>query len=204
MKCSSPRDLAGEVGTEHFVHICWPEFDNHEIIEDISIDISSRHSTEPPGTRIEIRGLKNQVGESEVARLARELVLLSDPFGDPSGFAPELVAPEFKQLEALVRTQYFDDHELHLEAHLNALGTVSAKVIDRFGTIRWTGSKDDFREYPHAPEATFELWVFLVTGPSFEGRTATLGELRRWIRQTGGVHLYHRGLRVRALRRPGA
>ena len=190
-------------GIEYSVHISWPEFDNHEIIEDISIDISSRPSMEASGTHIEIRGLKNQVGESEVVKLARELVLLSDPFGDPSGFAPELVAPEFKQLEALVRTQYFDDYELRLEAHLSSQGTVSAKVFDRFGMVRWTSTENEFGEYTHAPEATFEIWVFLVAGPSFEGRTATLRELRRWLQQTGGVHLYHRGLRVRPYGDPG-
>ena len=192
-----------EPEVEHLVHIRWPEFDDHEIIEDISIDILSRHSTNPPGTHVEIRGLRNEVGQSAVVRLARELVLLSDPFGDPSGFAPELVAPEFKQLEALVRTQYFEEYAFRLEAHLNRQGSASAKVFDRSGNVRWVSSKNDFSERYQAPEADFELWVFLVSGSSFEGRTATLGELRSWLRQTGGVHLYHRGLRVRPYGDPG-
>ena len=192
-----------ECEVEYQVHIRWPEFDDHAIIEDISIEILSSHSTEPPGTRIEICKLRNPVGEPEVSRLARELVLLSDPFGDPSGFSPELVAPQFKELEALVRSQYFDDYEFRLEAQLNKEGKASAKVYDRIGTVRWESGENDFGRKFQGPEAKFELWVFLLSGSSFEGRTASLGELRRWLLQTGGVHLYHRGLRVRPYGDPG-
>ena len=125
------------------------------------------------------------------------------PFGDPSGFSPELVASQFKELESLVRTQYFDDYEFRLEAQLNKKGRASAKVYDRMGKLRWENEENDFGKDFRGPEAKFELWVFLVSRSSFEGRTASLGELRRWLRQTGGVHLYHRGLRVRPYGDPG-
>ena len=192
-----------ERNVEYMVRIRWPEFDRHEIIEDVTINISSKKTTEPHGTRIEIRGLKNEISEAEVTRLARELILLSDPFGDPTGFSPELVAPEFEQIETLVRRQYFEDYEFRLEAHLDRQGKATAKAYDRSGNVRWVSKKNDFDAHYRAPEADFELWVFLVAGTSFEGRTATLGEIRRWLRQLGGVHLYHRRLRVRPYGDPG-
>ena len=192
-----------ERNVEYMLRIRWPEFDRHEIIEDVTINISSKKTTEPHGTRIEIRGLKNEISEAEVTRLARELILLSDPFGDPTGFSPELVAPEFEQIETLVRRQYFEDYEFRLEAHLDRQGKATAKAYDRSGNVRWVSKKNDFDAHYRAPEADFELWVFLVAGTSFEGRTATLGEIRRWLRQLGGVHLYHRRLRVRPYGDPG-
>ena len=157
----------------------------------------------PPGTRIEIRGLKTPVDEAATRKLARELILLSDPFGDPCGFKPILVAPEFKALEELVDRDYFDDAELQLVADLDAKGQASAKVLDRSGNVRWRSSVEGFKNAYRAPAARFEVWVFLIQQSSFEGRAATVGEVRKWLKEVGGIHLYHRGLRVRPYGDPG-
>jgi signal transduction histidine kinase len=186
-----------EANVEYVVHICWPEFDRHNVIEDVEIDIKRQHSAGGTGTRIEISGLKSTVRKAEVERLARELILLSDPFGDPSGFTAELVAPEFKEFESLVRVQYFEDCEFRLVANLDQRGVASAKVLDRSGSIRWSSAKGDFFDHYYAPAATFELWAFLLQRSSFEGRTSSLPEVRNWLNKLGGVHLYHRALRVR-------
>jgi len=42
----------------------------------------------------------------DVHRLARALLLLSDPFDGKTGFRPVLRAPEFKKLEKLVREKF--------------------------------------------------------------------------------------------------
>ena len=72
----------------------------------------------------------------EVKRLARELILLADPFDDnPQGFYPELCTSEFKDLELLVQNRYFDDAEFHLSAEICANGEAFAKIVDwRGGT----------------------------------------------------------------------
>ena len=54
--------------------------------------------------------------EREIRRLARELLLLDDPFGNREGFKLELFGSEFKEFEDLVRTAYFDDCEFRLVA----------------------------------------------------------------------------------------
>ena len=193
----------GAHASEYSVDIRWSDFARSDVIEDVEFDIRRSDSIQTPGTRIEIRRLHDKVSVREVERLARELILLSDPFGDPAGFTPELVASEFKQLEDLVRRAYFDDCELHLVAHLDHEGRASAKVFDRSGSVRWVTGKNDLDDRYQAPAASFELWVFLLQGTSFAGRSATVGEVREWLKEVGGVHLYHRGLRVRPYGDPG-
>lgn len=194
---------AGEHGTSYALDLQWSDFASADVVEDVELIIRSVPSQPNAGTRIEISGLGMTMDERDVRRLARELLLLADPFGDPAGFMPELIAPEFKEIEELVRTAYFDDCEFQLVASLDRNGCGSAKVLDRSGYVRWASGKDDFTEPNHAPVVTFELWVFLLRKSSFEGRSATVGEVRRWLKHVGGVHLYHRGLRVRPYGDPG-
>ena len=186
-----------EPGVDYSLNLQWSDFASTDLVEDVELNIERSVSKPHPGTRIEIRGLRMVTDEREVRRLARELLLLADPFGDPAGFKLELIAPEFKETEKLVRTAYFDDCEFRLVADLDENGFGSAKVFDRSGGVRWKSSEDDFTEPYQAPVMTFELWVFLLQGSSFAGRSATVGEVRRWLEHVGGVHLYHRGLRVR-------
>lgn len=186
-----------EPGINYSLDLLWSDFSGTDVVEDVELEIRRTSSQTGPGTRIEITGLSMATDEREVRRLARELLLLADPFGDPTGFKLDLIAPEFEETENLVRTAYFDDCEFQLIASLDVNGCVSAKVFDRSGSIRWQSAKGDFAGPYHSPVATFELWVFLLQGSSFAGRSATVAEVRRWLEHVGGVHLYHRGLRVR-------
>ena len=192
-----------EPGIEYSLSLCWSDFSNTDVVEDVELSINRSHADPRPGTRIEISGLRKAAGEREIRRLARELLLLADPFGDPAGFKPQLIAADFREIGELVRTAYFDDCEFRLVSSLDHNGCASAKVFDRSGNIRWTSNAEDFKGRYRAPAVTFELWAFLLQGSSFAGRSATIGEVRRWLEQVGGVHLYHRGLRVRPYGDPG-
>lgn len=191
---TQPQD---EPGVDYSLRIRWADFANSDVVEDVRLAVKRSESEPRPGTRVEIRGLDAAASEREVRRLARELLLLTDPFGDPAGFRTELVAPAFEYLEELVNTAYFDDCEFRLVAHLDDHGHASAQVFDRSGKARWTTGAGDLDSPYQAPSATFELWVFLLARDSFAGRSATISEVRKWLEQVGGVHLYHRGLRVR-------
>ena len=186
-----------EPGVDYSLRIRWADFARSDVVEDVGLAVQRSESERRPGTRITIRGLNTAASEREVRQLARELLLLTDPFGDPAGFRTELVAPAFKDLEELVNRAYFDDSEFRLVARLDEHGRASARVFDRSGTARWTTGTDDLGSPYQAPPASFELWVFLLVRRSFAGRSATVGEVRKWLAQVGGVHLYHRGLRVR-------
>ena len=191
---SRPRS---DPGSEFSIRIRWSDFESSDVVEDVEFDIERSDTQAGPGTRVEIRRLRTGVSEREVLRLARELILLSDPFGDPSGFVSELIAPEFAKLEDLVRKAYFEDCELKLVACLDGRGRASAEVFDRMNRLRWSVNKDDLDDCYRAPSARFELWVFLLQGSSFVGRSGSVSEVRPWLQEVGGVHLYHRGLRVR-------
>ena len=182
---------------EYSVRIKWRDFDRRNVVEDVELPIVRSASTQSSGTKIKILRLRQRVSVREVQRLARELLLLADPFGDPSGFRPKLVAPEFESLESLVSRAYFDDCAFRLVAEIDDEGRASARVFDRSDGARWVSSDEDFDEVYSAPSARFELWVFLLTRDSFADRSATVSEVSQWLRQVGGVHLYHRGLRVR-------
>ena len=190
-------------GIEYSVNIHWRDFTQSDVVEDVEFDIRSSDTDQPCGSRIEIRNLRESVSEREAHRLARALVLLSDPFGDPSGFTPSFVASSFAELEQLVSHAYFDDCAFKLVATLDERGYGSANVYDRSDRLRWATSVSDLDRQYKAPAAKFELWVYLLAASSFTGRSANVGEVRSWLREVGGVHLYHRGLRVRPYGDPG-
>lgn len=200
---------ADEPGREYRLTLDWDFFDAANVVEDVPLDIDSVPTRRQKGTTIEVTGLRVKLGRREVQRLARALLLLADPFGHSLGFQPELVAPEFKDLERRVREAYFDDAEFRLVAQLDEHGFASAKVVDRIGSVRWRAKHEDLSAGPKKTSppyktsaATFELWAFNVTSQKFASG-ATVTELREWLETFGGVHLYHRGLRVHPYGDPG-
>jgi signal transduction histidine kinase len=193
---------AEKPGREYRLTLDWDLFDVADVVENVPLEIQPGRTQKRKGTTIEVSGLRVKLGRREVQRLARALLLLADPFDHSLGFRPELVAPEFKDLERRVREAYFDDAEFRLVAQLDDEGFASASVIDRSGTVRWKAKHEDLSEGPKRTSppygtspATFELWAFNLTNQSFSSG-ATLTELRDWLDAIGGVHLYHRGLRV--------
>ena len=182
---------------EYSMSIQWDDFATTDVVEDVRFGIEQSEPTMDHGTRLEIGGLRSAIGQEQATRLARELILLSDPFGDPSGFNPKFVSPQFSHLEGLVSDAYFDDCTLRLDARVTAQGVATARVFDRLDQLRWVTEKEDLDNLYRTPSAKFELWVFILDAASFAGRRATVSEVRSWLREVGGVHLYHRGLRVR-------
>lgn len=189
---------------EYRLLIDWTAFDAKELVDDVDlhIDHATRSSDAGPGTVIRIEGLRKRIQRMEVKRLARELILLADPFrNEPAGFAPTLVAPDFEDLAALVRNRYFDDAEYHLSTCVDETGRVAASVYDWKGKRLFSAHHDELaastgRKPFRCPAARFDLWVFILNRDTFSRRTSTLQEVREWLSAFGGVHLYHNGLRV--------
>ena len=201
---------------EYRLFIDWTRFDATDLVDDVDLNIEhaarSRQAgnrTRAGGTEIRIEGLRKRIQRMEVKRLARELILLADPFADaPSGFAPTLVAPDFDDLASLVRNRYFRDAEFHLAASVDEAGYAAAEVVDWKGERLFsaahealTASRND-RLY-RCPAVRFDLWVFILDRVTFATRTATVQEVREWLGEFGGVHVYHNGLRVIPYGNPG-
>ena len=200
-----------EANSEHGLLIDWEAFDTADLVDDVelTVETSRRDGNRESGTEIRIEELQMGFGRTSVKRLARELVLLADPFGDdPEGFRPELLVAEYEDLEALVRGRYFQDAEYHLAAAVDTDGRASARVKDWKGEDLFAAEHPDIavrtRGEPYGgPPATFDLWVFILNRDTFSTRTSTVRDVRTWLNEFGGVHFYYNGLRVSPYGNPG-
>jgi signal transduction histidine kinase len=190
---------------EYSVKLNWDEFVPFEVVENVPLQVIQRKRAPntKPGTTISIRNLRSRITRADVARLARGMLLLADPFDDnPTGFRPVLKASEFKDLERLVQRRYFDEAEFHLSAELDECGRARAQVTDWKGAPLHSAKHADLS--PRKPEgryacppATFDLYAFVLDSTTFtQHPRVTLSEVREWLGKFGGVHLYIRGLRV--------
>ena len=198
---TSSRD---EPNLRHEVLIDWNDFDKASVVEDVTLGITTNTSDRAPhsGTKVVISDLQTGFGRISIKRLARELILLADPFRDsPAGFRPDLRASEYEDLEALVRNAYFADAEYRLSAEVRSDGRALAKVSDWKGKLLYQGRHGDVTARDGAgpyrcPPAKFNLWVFILKKEAFTPRRSSIGEVRKWLSEFGGVHFYYNGLRV--------
>lgn len=201
----TPRD------TEYLLTINWKDFDAATIVEQVNLRIEER-KREPgltSGTDITITGLRAGVSKAEVRRLARELILLADPFGQSiNSFKPVLIAPEFEDIAKLVRTGYLVDADFHLSASVSANGRASATVLDWKKKELYKATHKQLAERRSGeaygcPPATFDFWAFLLKADTFLGRNSKIQDVRAWLEAVGGVHLYQNDLRVGPYGNPG-
>jgi signal transduction histidine kinase len=213
---SRPR---AEPGIEYVVSLDWDAFDAADVIEDVAIEIARGSTTKRPGVEILIEDVRTALTERTVERLARAVVLLADPFGDPTGFRPQLDAPEFREAAKLIARPLRDVADLTLHAELDASGLASAIVRDWRKRPLFKATHEDLvkaarklsrGEDEHsnsarfgAPAATFDLWMYLLKEGSFSVRRVPKRDLQQWMATVGGVHLYHRGLRAGPYGDPG-
>lgn len=196
------------LGERHTLAIDWAAFDDAATVDAIELDIETeadRGGTS--GTTITVQELRRSIGRREVHRLARALLLLADPFGDdPTAFRPALDSEEFKDLAELVQRKYFDDAEYHLHLEVDGNGSAAATVADWRGEVLFQAAHTEIRqsEEPYrCPPAVFDLWVFILNSKTFETRHSTVGEVREWLSEFGGVLLYINGIRVPPYGDPG-
>jgi signal transduction histidine kinase len=198
-------------GFQHKLSIDWSFYDKANIVEDVElfIDTIQINPKIKPGTEIFIEDLLVPIDRSEIKRLSRNLILLADPFGDnPVGFKPSLIAPEFEDLEKLVEKRYFSDADYYLHAEINKEGFAFAEVKDWKGQILFSADHANLTagrlQLPYqCPPAKFDIWIFLLDAGNFSTRSTTIGEVREWLREFGGVHLYENDLRVAPYGNPG-
>jgi signal transduction histidine kinase len=194
---------------EHSLEIDWDRFDNASFVDQVPLQITSapRPNSAADGTVVEISDLRSRLSKPDVKRLARALILLSDPFRDDGtpakafDFRPILRAKEFENLERLVARGYRDEASFYLRAELDEKGRANAQVRSYNGEELFRAnhseiSNSDGNPPYAAPAAVFELWWFILSSKNFSPRSITLGEIREWLSEFGGVHLYHRGMRV--------
>ncbi|KAF3891025.1 histidine kinase [Tolypothrix bouteillei VB521301] len=196
-----PKD---EPGVEYSLTINWNDFQEADVVEDVSFDVLKSSTDKKYGTDIIVRNLKNIFTKRDIQRLARELLLLAEPFDNQAGFRIQLIAPEFSEIEQQVNNTYFSDAEYHLKAYINEDGIAEASLLDWQGNVIFRALHSELSqktsEAPYkTPPTEFELWVFLLNPQSFSARKTSVSvkQVREWLAQAGNVHLYHQGLRVK-------
>jgi signal transduction histidine kinase len=197
-----------EPGVEYIVNIDWEDFSKVGVVEDVSITPEKHQTDASQGTDTIIKGLSFKLGKREVQRLARELLLLADPFNDKSGFRTRLIAPGFSELEKRVKEAYFQDADYKLLASLDESGLAEARLIDWKGNeVAHANHKNLARkDTPYeGVTAKLEVWIFVLQEQTFtlRERTVKKREIQDWLSTVGNIHFYHRGLRVRPYGDPG-
>jgi signal transduction histidine kinase len=186
------------------MRIDWRHYEQIHHVDEIELEIatSRRKKGQGSGTRVVIENLRERFNRPAVKRLARQMILLADPFGDdPEGFRPRLSAPEFDDLQKLVKRRYFDDADYRLKARVDEHGEAVAQVLDWRGEMLFSAahehlsSSDDKAPYD-CPIAEFDLWIFLLGRKEFKLKRASLAAVQEWLDALGGVHLYYNDLRV--------
>jgi signal transduction histidine kinase len=194
----------------HKLEIDWANFDTAALVEDVELEIiTEKNSTRGKGVKVVLQDLRQPLRSDEVKKLARSVLLLTDPFGEAkNGFEVKLIAPEFKEIEDLLKKKYFDQADYHLHATLDEDGNGSAKILDWQGNPLAYADHAELRrkkkELPYkAPKTTFDLWVFLLTSTEFSARRVTKSEISSWLSTFGGVHIYQDEIRVSPYGNPG-
>ncbi len=200
---------ASDPTLEHTLDIDWSLFDRASLVDEVPLEIrtSNRDGDIPNGTIVEISQLRNRLSKPDIKRLAKALVLLSDPFRDDdapdaaTAFKPTLRVKEFRELEELVARGYREEADFYLRAELDSKGRASAVVRSYSRDVIFEATHADISDKANnppyrAPAAVFDLWWFVLSGRNFSPRSITLSEIREWLGEFGGVHLYHRGMRV--------
>ena len=194
----------GEPNHQYELCLDWKAFDDVTVVEDVPLQIHklSRPEGASSGTEILLKDLRPRIGRLDAKRLARALLLLADPFSDdPGSFSPTLTSKEFTDLENLVSNRYFSEADYHLVAKLGSGGRAKVEVLDWKGKTIFAGGHKDVSDKrsgaPYqCPKVRFDLWAFILTADTFRNRSTTLSEVRAWLGQFGGVHVYYNGLRV--------
>ena len=190
-------------GVELTLEIDWRVIDKANVVEDVILEVKTSKSNKEPGVTVEIQDLKKPLTNTDVTRLTQELIILTDPFKNESDFKVSLISPEFERLEKLVKEGYFDDAEYYISANIDGDGVGKVTLENLSGEVVATSDLPLPKQAKYdIPASKFELWIFIF-GPNFSTKKSSVSQVKSWVKQVGGVHVYHRNIRVRPYGDPG-
>lgn len=210
---------------QHELYIDWDELDSAHAVEDVPLELREVAPHGRVGTRIEIHDLRVGLSDVDVERLSRSLMLLTGPFQSESTFKIlwNSTAFGYEDLAASVTQEHLQWAEFHLSGKLGADGSRSAELRDHKANLIATATADELRAaavgdrrrrpsasadqlFTSAPAAQFDLWMFNLNpknSVALRDSMQPTPEIKNWLSDVGGVHLYHHGLRVQPYGDPG-
>lgn len=191
-------------GTEYRITIEWDKVEQGAFVEEKYFDISSSSTQKGKGTEIILEDIPKALPRDEIPKLSKSLILLSDPFDNEAGFYASVKSTLFKGLSNVAKRNYFADADFHLRASVDEKGRPSAQVLDWQDKVLFSSKPNEFKSKCYKmPSASFDLWNFKLSGGSFSSKNSSVQDVKEWLRVVGGVHLYHRKIRVRPFGEPG-
>lgn len=206
------------LGVQYTLGIDWDELDSARAVEDVALELRDVPPHARVGTRIEIHDLRQGLSVADVGRLTRSLTLLTGPFQAESTFKILWNQTAFghEDLTSAVTDEHLHWAEFHLSGRLGVDGSQSAELRDHRGHLIGTATADDLRSaavggrrrsaidgsqrlFTSAPAAKFDLWMFNLNprhSVALRDSIQPTPEIKSWLADVGGVHLYHHGLRV--------
>jgi signal transduction histidine kinase len=193
-----------KTGTEYRVTIDWDKVEKANAVEEQFFDITTAPTTKGQGSEIVLEDIPKALPREEIQKLNKSLILLSDPFDNDAGFYASVESNQFKDLSGVAKGNYFADADFHLRASVDKQGRPSAQVLDWQNKVLFSSKPEEFKGKRYKmPPADFDLWNFKLDGQSFSTKNSPIKDVREWIGVFGGVHLYHRKMRVRPFGEPG-
>lgn len=208
----NPSTLESSANQKNRVDIDWCMFDACTTVDEVQLKVESKtlEQLEPAGTTIHIKNLKNRISKYDVGRLARNLMLLANPFAEANDFQLFFECKDYPEFERLVQEGYLSESEYKLEASLDEQGIAKAVVYDWKGDIEWeTTSSDWFTKKEEAnpvygaPPSKFELSIFQLEKKKFTPKNINVSNVKEWLQAVGGVHVYQNKFRVHPYGDPG-
>jgi signal transduction histidine kinase len=191
-------------GLEYRITVDWDKVEQGAFVEQEYFDITSAPTTKRNGTEIILEAIPMALPREEIQRLSKSLILLSDPFDNDAGFYASVECNLFKDLSSVARSNYFTDADYHLKGAVDEQGRPTAQVLDWQDKVLFSSKPEDFKSRRYKmPPASFDLWNFKLGGQSFSSKNTPISVLKEWLGVVGGVHLYHRKMRVRPFGEPG-
>jgi signal transduction histidine kinase len=191
-------------GIEYRITIDWDRVEQAAFVEERFFDITSAKTTRGKGTEILLEAIPKALPRDEIPKLSKSLILLSDPFDNEAGFYASVKSTLFKDLLGVAKGNYFADADFHLRASVDEKGRPTAQVLDWQDKVLFSSTPAEFKSRRYkSPPAQFDLWNFRLSGGSFSSKNSSVQDVREWLRVVGGVHLYHRNIRVRPFGEPG-
>ncbi|MDN4718439.1 hypothetical protein QYZ43_13475 [Vibrio parahaemolyticus] len=145
---SRPRisDDSLNADTEYFTQLEWSLFDEKQTVDEVNINVESTtiDNKTLAGTEINILDLKKKITKPEAERLARSLMLLSNPFKEENDFKLIFKCKDYPELERLVNEGYLSEAEFTIKATLDDNGKATAKVLDWKNEVLWETTSTDW------------------------------------------------------------
>jgi signal transduction histidine kinase len=215
-----PQQESTEPEPTYRLTINWEKFVNtdkalHEIRHPISVLKRRRR----PGTRLLLKGLRDQWKYRDYERLYRDLVVLVPPFeSKPTGFSIKFDCDEAEDLSGRILSPMARAALFKIRATLDAESRARIVITTRDdspdGKFRvfkrylrtWQELFDLPEDQPTLPQCgpiEFEFYFYLRGRSGVEGTGITVGRLREFLDIYGGVRIYRDGFRVKPYGNPG-